>query len=440
MTYKLQLFWCLLLLGVLTNAQNPICPPGVYIADPSAKVFNGTLYLYGSTDESCEHWCSWHHDVISTKDMQNWHFTNDVFSSKGKNDEVSYNDNLLFAPDCAEANDSFYLYYCQPEKDFAEGVAVGTSPLGPFSKGIALNTAGHSQIDPSCFIDDDGTAYYIWGQFSLKMAKLKPDMRQIDESTIQKDIITEKEHFFHEGAFMTKRNGIYYLVYADISREDKPTCLGYAMSDNPFGPYTYGGVIVDNDGCNPNNWNNHGSIAEYNGQWYVFYHRSTHGCGIMRKACVEPISFNADGSIPEVPMTSQGAGAPLKATDKIDAARACLLQGSLFIASENEHNEILASIHNDDKAIYKYIDFGQGVSSATLRVKVFKEATISLTADKPWQLQLGRVNVKPGPNQNDWQEITYEVNPKVTGVHALWLQFWGDGENLLEVDWIRFNE
>lgn len=436
----LLFFSTLLMLTVPSNAQNPICPPGIYIADPSAKVFNGTLYLYGSTDESCDHWCSWHHDVISTTDMKNWSFTNDVFFSKGENDEVPYNDNLLFAPDCAAANDSFYLYYCQPEKDFAEGVAVGKSPLGPFSKGTAINTAGNSQIDPSCFIDDDGTAYYIWGQLSLKMAKLKPKMREIDETTIRKDIITEKEHFFHEGAFMTKRNGIYYLVFADISREDKPTCLGYAMSDKPFGPYKYGGVIVDNEGCNPNNWNNHGSIAEYNGQWYVFYHRSTHGCGVLRKTCVEPITFNPDGTIPEVQMTSQGAGDPLKATDEIDAARACLLQGSLFIDSENEHNEILSNIHNDDKAIYKYIDFAQGMKSATLRVKVFKELTIRLSADKPWQLQLGRLNVKPASNQKEWQEITFDVNSAVTGVHALWMQFLGDGENLVEIDWIKFTE
>lgn len=108
-----------------------------------------------------------------------------------------------------------------------------------------------------------------------------------------------------------------YLVYADLSRADMPTCIGYATSKAPFGPYTYGGVIVDNDHCNPNNWNNHGSIAKFNGQWYVFYHRSTHGCNKMRKACVEPITFNPDGSIPEVEMTSQGAGGPLEATSEI---------------------------------------------------------------------------------------------------------------------------
>ncbi len=43
-------------------------------------------------------------------------------------------------------------------------------------------------------------------------------MKEIDTSTIIKDLVTEKEHFFHEGGFMMKRNGIYYFNYADISR------------------------------------------------------------------------------------------------------------------------------------------------------------------------------------------------------------------------------
>jgi arabinoxylan arabinofuranohydrolase len=37
----------LLMIGTI-NSQNPIVPPGVYIADPSAHVWNdGKLYVYG---------------------------------------------------------------------------------------------------------------------------------------------------------------------------------------------------------------------------------------------------------------------------------------------------------------------------------------------------------------------------------------------------------
>ncbi|MBN2805770.1 MAG: family 43 glycosylhydrolase [Prolixibacteraceae bacterium] len=419
-------------------AQNPICAPATYLADPSAKVFNDTLYLYTSTDLSCAHWCSWHHDVLWTTDLQTWQIQNEVFHSKGEKDEVPYNDNLLFAPDAAFANDSFYLYYCQPEREFTEGVAVSNSPLGPFTGGTALETANNSQIDPSVFIDDDGTAYYIWGQFSLKMARLQPNMRELDTETIQKDIITEAEHYFHEGAYMTKHKDLYYLVYADISREDKPTCLGYATSTSPFGPYTYRGVIIDNDGANPNNWNNHGSIAEYKGQWYVFYHRSTHACGVKRKTCVEKITILTDGTIPEVEMTSQGAGTPFKAGETLDAARACLLQGSLYISEEAPGKEILTNIHSDDKAIFKYLDFDEAISSVTLRMKVHAPCTLQLSAGKPWHHRLGDFQLEVAETSAKWKEYTFDIQ-KIQGTHALWLQVYGKNGQVLEIDWIRFN-
>jgi len=194
--------------------------------------------------------------------MIHWDLSKNVFSSAGMNDEVPYNDALLFAPDCQYKDGKYYMYYCQLA-DQAEGVAIGNSPTGPFKGGRALNVGEYQQIDPCVFIDADGEAYYIWGQFSMKMAKLNSDMLSPDESTIVKDVLTEKEHHFHEGAFMTKRNNIYYLVFADISRAGIPSCLGYATSDKPMGPYVYRGVIIDNDHCDPDCWNNHGSIAEF---------------------------------------------------------------------------------------------------------------------------------------------------------------------------------
>lgn len=432
-------FVCMLLLFFSKGiSQNPISPPGIYFADPSAHIFSdGRLYLYGSTDESCDHWCSWKHDVVSTSDMKNWSMANDVFASKGENDQVAYNESLLFAPDCIEKDGIFYMYYCQPDRLNAEGVATSKNPTGPFTNGKPLNIGQHNQIDPAVFIDDDGTAYYIWGQFSLKMAKLKPNMIELDTSTIQSDILTEEEHFFHEGAYMTKRSGIYYLVFADISREDKPTCIGYATSESPFGPYTYRGVIVDNDGCNPNNWNNHGSIAEFNGQWYVFYHRSTHGCRIMRKSCVEKISFLPDGSIPEVEMTSQGAGPPLDAKKELDAARACLLQGNVRIELSSADNEVLRGFKNGDKAIFKYLDFGTGVRSVTIRVMPKSDGELILSAGKPWNHRLAVIPIKANETREKWQEITADVN-SINGVHALWIQARGEEGDLFEIDWVKF--
>ncbi len=436
---RVFLFTSFLLSTILVFGQNPIVPPGIYIADPSAHVWNdGMLYIYGSLDESCDYYCSWRHHVIYTNDMANWLIRKNVFHSKGENDQVTQSDALLFAPDCGYLNNRYMLYYCMPDRNSAGGVAIAQSPTGPFVKGQKIDLGGYNEIDPSLFVDDKGEAYYLWGQFTLKMAKMKPNGKELELTTLRDSVLTEGEHFFHEGAFMFKRNGIYYLVYADISRAEKPTCIGYATSKKPFGPYTYRGVIVDNRHCNPGNWNNHGSVVQFNGKWYVFYHRSTHGCNTMRKACVEPIEFKDDGSIPEVEMTSQGAGAPLPATNKIDAERACLMIGKMRIQLFEPDNEMLTHIENGDKAVFKYIDFGDGVNNVLIRLAPkAKGGTLSLKIDKPWHKEIAKIAVQGTEKKNQWQIVKMEVK-KVTGVHALWIQCWGFDNEMFDIDWIKF--
>jgi beta-xylosidase len=432
-----------LLFGSLTAfSQNPIVPPGTYVADPSAHVWDdGKMYLYVSVDESTDYYCSWRYHVLSSGDMKNWTVHKNSFSSKGENDQVPYSDNLLFAPDCMYRNGTYYLYYCLATNQNTEGVATSTSPTGPFVNGENIDVGGYNQIDPAAFIDDDGQAYYVWGQFTAKMAKLKPNMKELDVSTIRDSVLTEGEHFFHEGAYMTKRNGIYYLVYADMSRNGMPTCIGYATSLSPMGPYKYGGVIVDNDNCDPDNWNNHGSIAQFDEKWHVFYHRATHGSRMMRKTCIEPIEFNEDGSIDEVEMTSQGVSEPLDAYAIIGAERACLLFGNVRIQAFSDDNEELGKINNDDRAAYKYLDFGAGAESVTFRVAGGEnEGTIVLYKDYPWKKSIATVKVPPVHGKEEWQTITANMDENIEGEHALWMKFFGEGDELFSIDWFRFNK
>jgi hypothetical protein len=272
------------------------------------------------------------------------------------------------------------------------------------------------------------------------MAKLKPNMKEIDLSTVKDSIVTEKEHFFHEGGYMVKRNGIYYFIYASIARANMPTCIGYATSKSPMGPFKYGGVIVDNNHCDPGNWNNHGSIVEFNGQWYVFYHRATHNCNMMRKACVEPITFNPDGSINEVEMTSQGAGAPLLATSVIEAEQACLLFGNTRIVAIDSGHEQLSGIRNGDKAAYKYINFGDGVDNLEVRVSPGKKGgKIQIALDQPWHGSVGTVDVPAGSGDQKWITLSCKLK-QVTGVHSVWLKFEGEGDDLFDVDGFKFSK
>ena len=255
----------------------------------------------------------------------------------------------LYAPDALYWNGRYYLYFCL--SDDTEGVAVSDCPAGPFHDARRLPVSG---IDPAVFLDDDGTAYYYWGQFSANVARLTPDRMGIEEGSIVEGVLTEREHHFHEGCSVRKWNSLYYCVFTDISR-GRPTCLGYATSTSPLGPFTYRGVIVDNRACDPASWNNHGSIQCFHGQWYVFYHRSSRGTQQNRRLCIEKIEILPDGTIPEVPMTSQGVGDPFGPGETIMGYQACGVQGTCCIDVDDSYGEKLTHISAGDAAIFRYV-------------------------------------------------------------------------------------
>lgn len=334
---------------------NPIIK-NKFIPDVEARVFNDRLYMYGSKDKENGGWCSAEYEVFSTKDFKTIaeHGVS-LRLSEMKNNPAGH----LYAPDCIEKDGRYYLFSCCDTG--TEWVSEGKTPIR-FEDSSQIE--GISGIDPSVFIDDDGQAYLFWGQFSLNGARLTDDMRGIDFSTFTKNIVTQDSHFFHEGSSIRKRNGIYYLIFSDVSRGKKtqyggtPTCLGYATAVHPLGPYTYRGVIIDNIGCDPNTWNNHGCIACYQGQWYIFYHRGTAGQGFLRRCCVEKIFFDEKGLIPEVLMTSSGASDYIPAREFMEAAAFCVLSGTCYLDTMSSP-EYLSHICAGDSAVIRYIKFEQ---------------------------------------------------------------------------------
>lgn len=295
--------------------MNPLLDPKFFIPDGEAHVMpDGRLYLYGSMDLSGQQsYCSSQYHVFSTNDpaLRNWVDHGISFSSCPEHMAgLCPEETILYAPDAACRDGKYYLYFCT--SDGTEGVAFSDTPYGPFTSPKAIEGASGDSIDPAVFVDQDGQAYYFWGQFNLKGAKMNPDMCTLDLSSVTTGILTEQEHGFHEGACIRRRGDKYYLVYTDISR-GRATCLGYAMADSPLGPYRKCGILIDNTGCDPQSWNNHGSIEEFQGQWYVFYHRSSQNGIFSRRMCAEPIYFRPDGTIAEVEQTSGGAEGPLDA-------------------------------------------------------------------------------------------------------------------------------
>jgi len=405
--------------------MNPILPEKCFVPDAEARVMpDGRLYIYGSWDLSgCKEYCSRELHGFSTDDMVHWVDHGVIFENTDENPGVPSQPGVkLYAPDAIHKDGKYYLYLCGPGNGLGfEAMAVADSPVGPFSKAVPVEGADGDGIDPTVFVDDDGQAYYFWGQFQLRGGKLKEDMATLDPESIERSLLTEWEHGFHEGASIRKRGDTYYMVYTDISR-GRATCLSYAMAKHPLGPYTKGGVIIDNIGVDPQTWNNHGSIECYKGQWYVFYHRSSQNGQTCRRVCAEPIFFDEDGRIAEVVPTSQGAEGPLNAFCEVRASRACRMKGECYIAPCGEREALVncggKHWNVQDWALYRYIDFGQG-EAQTLKVKVKGKGSIRFCVEG--KKEIARVSF----DHADFEWVTTPA-AAVEGVHALWLLLEGE--------------
>lgn len=421
--------------------MNPILPSRFYIPDVEARQWaDGTIYLYGSRDNCGSNaYCSKTYTVFSSKDMKNWTAHDAAFSSVDVPD-CRNRDKALYAPDCQKIGDSYCLFYCQ--EDASEGVAFSKYPFGPFSNAQAIEPADKDKIDPAILVDDDGSLYYFWGQTSARGGRLDLNTKKIVSETFTENILTEKEHGFHEGISIRKRNDTYYLVYADISR-GRPTCLGYAVSRKPLGPYTKKGIIIDNSGCDPKSWNNHGSIEKINGNWYVFYHRATHNSHFSRHVCIEPIFFNTDGTINEVEMTTQGIEGPLDCMQILAAHRACQLKGKCYIDDyhdDQQNYEYLANIHPEDVATFKYLNFAKMPEGIEVEAACSKrEAIIQVYLDQNESDILAELPIQATGGSCDFQKFAGTIRRKdLSGVHSLHLKVKGEDGLRVSLKTIRF--
>ena len=408
--------------------MNPILPRNYFVPDAEAHVMpDGRLYIYGSLDISGEKdYCSKQLRCFSTDDMLSWCDEGIIFCNDGEQSQFkAHPDVPLYAPDAIHKNGKYYLFVCCPGG--FEGVAVADSPCGPFREAVPIKGADGDGIDPAIFIDDDGTAYYFWGQFHLKGGILTEDMTALRPESIKDNILTEHEHGFHEGASIRKRNGKYYLVYTDISR-GRATCMSYAMSDSPLGPYTKCGVIIDNYGCDPQSWNNHGSIECFKGQWYVFYHRSSQNSNTSRRVCVESIFFDENGWIHEVQQTCHGAGRPIDATRRIDASIASKMSKDCYIVPMEQGEVVVCQGQNYAQSWieYRMLDFDDGVSELVLHIK--GKGIVSVKCENKL---LGCTKFQC----DDFNSITLTIQ-FLSGMHTFWVLL--NGEEIV-LDSFYFN-
>lgn len=355
---------------------NPYLPNWEYIPDGEPRVFGDRIYVYGSHDRKDSiDFCDYKLKVWSApvSDLTKWVCHGDIFRSRDGHDspsDVDWTDELLFAPDVVERGGKYYLYaYIVNAKGC---VAVADRPEGPFrllsryKYDIPNHYDNGTFIDPGVLVDDDGRVYIYCGYQGSYMCELKDNMYEAVPGSYKLDIIpTAEPHRFFEACSPRKINGTYYLIYSP----QRGSCLDYATSDSPTGPFTYRGTIIDN-GIDFPGGNDHGSVCCVNGQWYIFYHRMTNGTIMSRRGCVERIEILPDGTIPQVEMTSLGFEESLNPYDFTQADTACVLKGGCYITETSVFERPIVNVTDGCVMGWKYFDFGEDFASKTMQIRL----------------------------------------------------------------------
>lgn len=307
--------------------------PADYMADPSVHVFNGRLYIYPSHDresgipenDNGDHFDMNDYHVLSTDDVMQGEIVDHGVALKVA--DIPWAGRQLWDCDIACKDGKYYLYF--PLKDrndiFRMGVAISDKPEGPFIPQPDPIRGSYS-IDAAVFRDDDGSYYMyfggIWGgqlqryrdnkaiespclpadnepDLPSRVVKLSDNMLEFAEEPRPvivlgedgKPLFAGDPHHFFEASWMHKYKGKYYFSYSTGDTH----LLCYAVGDNPYGPFTYQGVIL----TPVVGWTTHHSIAEYKGKWYLFHHDCVPSGGKtwLRSLKVVELEYDEEGKI-----------------------------------------------------------------------------------------------------------------------------------------------
>ena len=289
-----------------------------FTADPATLVYDGRLYVYVGHDEyyagqdtasggkefNITEWLCY-----STTDMKTWTDHGSVL----KPTDFKWAVGEAWASQVVEKDGKFYYYTTvqagEPFVGKAVGVAVSDSPTGPFVDAIGAPLVHDkmtdngvrgwwNDIDPTVLIDGED-AWLCWGNGTCFMAKLKPNMIELDGEIKVVDVPS-----FVEGPWLHKHNDLYYLTYAGMGQGREN--IAYATATSMEGPWTYQGELT---GMAENSFTIHPGIVEYNNQWYLFYHNATltidgiQGAIGRRSVCVDKLYYNEDGTMKYVEQT-----------------------------------------------------------------------------------------------------------------------------------------
>lgn len=454
-----------------------------YGADPFALVYDGRVYLYMTADklqydtdgnviDNDYSYINRLH-VISSDDMVNW--TDHGFIQVAGPDGVAKWADYSWAPAIAykqiDGVDKFFLYFCNSGGGI--GVLEGDSPVGPWKdpNGKALidgSTPGVQGVpwifDPAVMVDDDGTGYLAFGggvpagqdlnPKSARIVKLGDDMISLAADEDGTPQMIDAPCMFEDGG-IHKANGKYYYTYCSNFSGNHSAVEGYPgygiicymVSDDPMGPYTYGGEILQNPSYYFNvGGNNHHALFEFNGTTYITYHAQTLGKALgiekgYRSTHINEVEYYEDGSIKPIDADMKGVS-QLKAFSPYSEVAGTTIGWNSGIAPRDlgDNNMVLSSVNNGDWLAIGGVDFGEnGAETFEAEIAGLAGGSIELRLDSPDGELIGTLNVESG-NGDEFTTLSCSVENAV-GEHTLFFVYSGEGEDeLMEVQSWQFTE
>jgi beta-xylosidase len=457
------------LLSMAAMAQNPFVQTW-YTSDPAPMVQGDRIYVYTGHDEDrADFFWMQEWRVYSSADMVNW----TDHGSPLALESFRWADDRAWASQCIERNGKFYWYICAHSRlsgGMAIGVAVADSPAGPYRDAIGkplYENGSWDHIDPTVFIDDDGQAYMYWGNPYVYYVKLNEDMistsgdihvlnpqngvmRPVKENGAKMNLRapwSQKANWavqhYQEGPWFYKRSGHYYLGFASTCC---PEALGYAMSDSPTGPWVEKGYIMR---PTERDRGNHPGICDFKGHSYVFgqdydlMHLETFHHHERRSVSAQEISYNADGTIQEIPYWLDQQ--PMKQLQWLNPYRRVEAETmawgfglkSAKMGIENtgvvkdmpesvgKKNMYIFDVNDGEYIRLRGVDFGsKGARQFSIMAAAAAQAgcTVTLRLDAQDGPVIGTATVKSTGSVDKYKSFSTKVTG-ATGVHDLYLCF-----------------
>jgi len=302
--FTAQVRWCLVLFFLFLASANSIKAqtsgnPLFTGADPEIHYFNNKYYIYTTAIYGTQF------HAYSSTNLTNWIDEGLIFDLFPDSPWSQYNG---WAPAVVFRNNKYYFYYTAETKI---GVAVGNTPIGPFTDIGAplIGTDPYTDdiIDANVFVDDDGQAYIYYGgsgKSRMVVRKLNADM--ISLATGPTDITPQN---YTEGPYMVKRKGIYYMMYSNGAWFNDTYNVQYSTSNSPMGPWTYRGKVLSSN-AEDKGPGHHGILKMGNcDEYYIIYHRYENGTSGDRKIAIDRMYFNSNDLIEPINMTNYGVPA-----------------------------------------------------------------------------------------------------------------------------------